>query len=210
MTVVSFENIEKIYKAYNIPPHLQHHMQTVAGIGSAIAGHWISPKHKVDASLITQTLLLHDMGNIIKFDFTSKKFPQTQHSDFWISVQKKFIETYGKNEHNATLKIAREIEVSDKVVNCLQSMSRWREELSNDSSDWSLKIAVYSDFRVGPDGITSVDKRIDDLIERYNERESSFWSNVVEANNIRSDAKNLEKKIQNNIDIDLQNVADYV
>ena len=54
--------------------------------------------------------LFHDMGNIIKSDL--KKFPEflePEGLEYWDRVKKEYVEKYGKDEHAATVAIARAI-----------------------------------------------------------------------------------------------------
>jgi hypothetical protein len=66
-----------IYKDYQIPDNLQLHQLRVAGVAKLTFDNWLS--EKPDINLITSVCLLHDMGNIIKFDF--EKFPQLVEGD---------------------------------------------------------------------------------------------------------------------------------
>lgn len=58
--------ISQIYKNYNIPPGLQLHMYRVTGVAFIICNHF---NEGIDRNTILSTCFLHDMGNIIKFNF---------------------------------------------------------------------------------------------------------------------------------------------
>src|SRR5437588_9728526 len=62
-------NILEVYRKYSIPTNLQLHMLRAAAIGKLITDHW-NYQHgpAIDVSVIIKTLLLHDMGNIVKID----------------------------------------------------------------------------------------------------------------------------------------------
>lgn len=57
--------IQEIYRRYSIPPNLERHMLQVAAVGEYICTHWSGPE--LNSQLILQALLLHDLGNIVKF-----------------------------------------------------------------------------------------------------------------------------------------------
>ena len=65
-------NIFNIYAKYKIPPQLQTHQLRVAAVAKTICEH-LWPKLS-DMRTIISTCLVHDMGNIIKFDLD--KFPK--------------------------------------------------------------------------------------------------------------------------------------
>src|SRR5438045_2401455 len=107
-------NISEIYKKYKITPLLQQHQLRAASVGAYIADHW-NIKQQIDKDGIIQTLLLHDMGNIIKFDFDDSELNPSDEKEYWKAVQKEFVEKYGHDEHIATNMIAKEIGVTAKV-----------------------------------------------------------------------------------------------
>jgi len=59
--------ILKIYEKYKILPALQQHMFRVASVAKMIAEHMVID---VDIDCITKAALLHDMGNILKFNLS--------------------------------------------------------------------------------------------------------------------------------------------
>src|SRR5258708_24588552 len=96
------QSILQIYQKYNLPPNLIRHQLEVSAVGRYLCDHWTGTH--VDKELITQALLLHDMGNIIKF---KRPFLGELEKDsaYWEKVQDEFIQKYGKDVHNATVKI---------------------------------------------------------------------------------------------------------
>lgn len=102
--------ISDIYKKYGIPPNLQEHMLRVYAIVSLTEKHWVGKN--IDWKQAKKVALLHDLGNIVKFDFD-------QHPEFlgdeqknverWKKVQKKIIDKYGSDDHKATEKMLEDI-----------------------------------------------------------------------------------------------------
>ena len=170
-------NIREIYHKYSIPPNLQLHMLRVAAVGSYIAQN-IETKN-IDAEVIIKTLLLHDMGNIIKFDFSNTAIlgEEKNRIEYWKTVQSDFIQKYGTDEHRATESIAKELGVDNYIVYIISNRGSSHMPFVLNSDDWNLKISSYADFRVDPFGIVSVDKRFDDIEARY-QKSSHVLSNI--------------------------------
>ncbi len=157
--------ILEIYQQYNILPFLQTHMLRVAAVADLICRNFDLP---VDQQSITTTCLLHDMGNIIKFDLGL--YPEQvsgEGQDYWEKIKAGYIERYGEDEHQATYAIARELKVRLKVRQLLEAMGFSKSEKNSKSSDHEVKICAYADNRVSPYGIVSLEERLADGRKRY-------------------------------------------
>jgi hypothetical protein len=156
--------IAQIYTQYQIPPNLQRHQLEVTAVGQYICDHWIGVS--IDKKLVTETLLLHDMGNIIKFKrpFLSEELRDSLHN--WEKIQDDFIQKYGKNVHTATMHIAKELQVSDKTYEMISMLDGEYLAKHGYSCD-ELYISNYADMTVSPEGIVGYEKRAEDLKERY-------------------------------------------
>ena len=108
--------IKQIYLNYRIPPNLQDHMLRAASVGAYISDHWKN-KADLDKNSMIQALLLHDMGNIIKFDFRFSYLlgKEEANTGYWKKIQQEFIKKYGDDEHVATVEIAKEIGLRDRA-----------------------------------------------------------------------------------------------
>ncbi|OGK47992.1 hypothetical protein A3A93_04285 [Candidatus Roizmanbacteria bacterium RIFCSPLOWO2_01_FULL_38_12] len=149
-----------IYRRYMIMPNLQQHMFRVAAVGSVICD---SISEKVDSDSIVAACLLHDMGNIIKFKLDLfPSFVEPQGIEYWQKVQNDFFEKYGREEHIATIKIAKEIGVDDTVMTLLESIGFLQAKENFETADFDKKIAAYSDMRVEPYGVVSLKERLRD------------------------------------------------
>lgn len=157
--------ISHIYEQYQIMPSLQLHMYRVAAVASLIVDHIEQP---LERSHIISACLLHDMANIIKSDLTRfPDFVQPAGIDFWQSVKDDFIKRYGTDEYQATYQILEEIGVSQRTVELIKAMNYLYVINKYPSMDLATKICNYADFRVAPPGITSLEERWQDLVERY-------------------------------------------
>lgn len=200
-------NIISIYENFNIPPNLQLHMLRAAAVGFSIVKH--INKKNIDSFIIVQTLLLHDTGNIIKFDL--EKFPallgaEIRRMEYWKQKQREFIAKYGTNEHHAMLAIAKEIGVSSYTLHLLDNMGLSALQAAVETTDYNQKICCYSDFRSGPFGIVNISERFDDLQVRYKGRNHpNAQDGKIEKG--RTYCFALEKQIQNYAACDLQKIT---
>ncbi len=161
-----------VYEKYNIPQNLQSHMLQVAAVGSIVAG-WMQEREdlEIDIDIVIAELLLHDMGNILKFDFSKHVTFSEEEIDRLKKVQKEFVEKYGTDEHAATQTIAKELNVDEKVLDIMEHTGSSTLHLIVEGSDWYYKICQYADLRVAPYGIVSVRERFEDVYKRYEGRD---------------------------------------
>lgn len=75
------------------------------------------------------------------------------------------------------------------------------------SNDLNRKIASYSDFRVGPHGVVSINERYDDVLKRYKNR-NHVLSNSEKTELKRTNSLILEKQIQDFCLMDLNRIDD--
>lgn len=177
--------IESAYDLFQLPKNLRRHMYRVTAVGEYLAeransffslnsensvNSVNSEKSLLSVDDIRRTLLCHDLGNLLKFDLESgvDLFDEDEQDVVhWKLQQQRTIEKYGRDVHVATLAMAQEIGVSDRVQVLLEGMGSSQLQHTVMSDDWDLKICVYSDFRVQPDGFVSVSERFDDIAQRY-------------------------------------------
>ena len=163
-------NILEVYKKYQIMLPQQDHQLAVAAVGSLICEHINIKVHKHD---VVSALLLHDMGNIIKYklDETLNYFPglkDTWDLNYWQGVQQDYFNRYGHDEHEATVKIAKELGVPPRVVELADAVGFEQGQHNAAGEDYERKICAYSDMRVKPTGVVPLEERIADLHWRYN------------------------------------------
>lgn len=158
-------NILEIYNKYDIPPNLQEHQLTVASVAQTVCE---VQTGFLETDTVVRACLLHDMGHIIKFKLESTA-PGLELDDVerWRAVQKRFIAKYGSSEHEATLAIACELGVSERMLALLDMMGFPHANSTLATGDRAAIIATYSDMRVSPTGVTTLRARLDNIRERY-------------------------------------------
>lgn len=159
------KKITEIYDEYQIMPTLAEHQLRVAAVAKLLCN---ACKKELATKDVVITMLLHDMGNIIKFDL--EKFPEFTREkglEYWQEVQAQFKERFGNNEHQAHLKIGTELGISERVIELLDVVEF--DKICNTASgnDWEKKICQYVDMRVGPHGVLSLADRLGEARKRY-------------------------------------------
>lgn len=160
-------------------PSLQLHMLRVGAVASLVCKNFkdeFAGKFTVRTenykNIVTATLL-HDMGNIIKFDLTYiPEFVQSEGLEYWEKVKKEFMEKWGANEHEATGKLILEITKKQKIFELSDQTGFSKAVKVLNDGDLLKMICNYADMRVGPHGILSLKGRTEDGKKRH-ERNSS-------------------------------------
>lgn len=168
-------NIGTIYEKYSIPQNLQRHMLSVAALASLICN--LLPDVNINKDLVVKTSLLHDMGNVLKFNFSrTDLFDEADRNKIasYKIAQAYLSEKYGANPDEATLRIIQEITGNIRIKNLCQD-SHW-ENLGKylNSDRWDIKICCYSDMRTGPFGLLSLPQRIADIKQRRPEESAQL------------------------------------
>jgi len=158
-------NILEIYEQYKIMPNLSLHQLRVASVISLIIHNM---DIEVDKDVAIQGGLLHDMGNIIKFDLNYfPEFNEPKGLEYWQNVQNEYFEKYGTDEHEATQKILKELNVNPRVIEVDSKMVFGNLCIDKEGNDWELKLLHYADMRVGPHGVLTYEERMEDAKKRY-------------------------------------------
>lgn len=184
------KNILDIYREYKIMPQLQEHQLRVAGVAFLVCESFEGDINKQD---IVTACLLHDMGNIIKFDLAKagNYINENIDLDFWLGVQIEFKKKYGSNEHSAHGLIAKEIGVSERIIELIDCIRFLEAPATAAGQDFGKKIVQYSDDRVGPKGVISLEERFADLRNRYKKHSN----NSPERDNFENAIRQIEKQI---------------
>lgn len=177
-------------------------MITVAKVAVFIANHWVG--ELIDKNRLIKVALVHDLANTVKFDLD--KHPEffgnnLKDISFWKDKQKKLIEKYGADDHAATHKMLEEIGFDKDNIKIVQEKSFGNSITTEKSKDWIVKILLYSDLRVLPIGIGTLEERFKDILERMPK-----YSSRPDINDLFDACRKIEKQIQSNIDISLEGI----
>ena len=179
--------IIEIYRKYYFPENLQMHMLRVAACSNLIIDNWNGPE--IDQKSIIRVCLLHDMGNMVKIpeDFSS--------DEEFLKIRKKYFDRYGTNDHEINLEIGKQEGLTEKELKILDGKRSRKNEETLNSNSYERKICAYCDQRVAPDGVTSIEERLEDAKIRYKNKPLSVWSNEEKANHLIDCSLGIEKQI---------------
>lgn len=195
-------NISDIYTKYSIPTNLQRHMLTVAALADYICDYLDGVS--VDKDLVIKTCLLHDMGNIIKFNFDDPSLldeDDRQRIDELREIRLQYLKKYGRTPDKATIAIIKEI-TSDVRVGKVCESGHWDVNFDEvEKFVWESKIVCYADMRVGPFGILPIRERFANLTERRPESKEKIME-------ILEHGLKLERSLQSVSRVDLTEIGD--
>lgn len=198
--------ISQIYQTFNIPKNLAMHMLWVTSIGALTIENWSGPV--IDRDRVISALLLHDIGNLIKFELSSsqaKKLYSKQELKKLVVFQKQMIGFYGDNADIANILILQELQVNKQIIQLLENHSFDYLPTLLDSENWNEKIVFYADLRVAPWGIVSVAQRVKNLRERYCHRNPD-WNNNSLYKKWLNWSTQLEDQLNQQTKIDLESI----
>jgi HD domain len=189
--------VQQIYAEYEIMPSLQLHQLRVASVARVIIENF---NGTVNKDAIIFACLFHDMGNIIKSDLNRfPEFLEPEGLEYWKGVKERYIKKYGNEEHLATLLIAKEIGLSPESLFCLDHIGFSNAERNEKEDSFENKICNYSDMRVDPYGVVSMEERISEAQRRYALRKHTISSDKFEPS--VASLRNIEKQIFSRTDI---------
>lgn len=196
--------IQKIYTHFHIPLTLQQHMLTVAAVGKFVVDHWRGPV--IDGQVIVTTLLVHDLGNLVKFDLSenAKIIDRGLFTDEWRGRQKEMREQYGTDSHVATQAMLHELQLPEKIQTLANGM---------DADDLCVflntpleqQICEYADIRVTPNGVVSMLERLEDFRKRYAHYEG--WSTEENYQKNIDCGHQIEANLQQHTSIDITTIS---
>lgn len=149
------KEINKIYKEFHVPKHIISHMRVVAKVAKSLA----AKKEGVDAKMIENAALLHDVVRCVDFksieDKTFKIKPSQSDLICWKNLWKKYHKIGHEKAMAKILKEKGENELA-KLISKHGFFSVWK--LKN----LEEKILYYADKRVDRDKIVTLDVRFEE------------------------------------------------
>lgn len=175
--------ITEIYKKYKITRSLQEHQLRVAAVARQICDNL---SVHVDTESVVKACLIHDMGNIIKFNFKNPEWLRPEGAEYWKKVQKEFKQKYGEDEHRASLSIAKELRMSDRIIGYIKTIDFNKTVETARRSELEPKICDNADLRVGPFGVVTLHERLMEGKQRYKSRPDKWippekWEELSDA-----------------------------
>ena len=138
-------------------PLLQLHQLRVAAVAKFICE---KTSAKLPQTSIIEASLLHDMGNLLKFNLRAlPHLCEPEGVAHWEGVKEQFSKKYGTDEHAATHRIAEELGCTSETMSCLSAVGFTQVFKHLKSNILAHQVCCYADQRVGPFGILSLEER---------------------------------------------------
>lgn len=195
--------ISEIYKKFGVSPNLQEHMERVFGVVSLIEKHW-KDDEIVDWELTKKMALVHDIGNVVKFDFINHpEFlgDEQKNIEHWKKVQSDIIAKYGSDDNEATKRMLTELGIDSKVVEDVYNKRFINSVYTSRSDNMSLKILYYGDLRALPLGIGTLEERIDEIRKRY-----ANYASRSDFEDLATACRKIEREIQGKVDFSVNEI----
>lgn len=191
--------VEQVYSHFHTPKNLQHHMIRVAALTQLVIDHWMG--QPIDRQSVLATALFHDLAKPITFDMNNQKqFVKSEAELRQLQIDHDdLIQRFGTNEHEALVKMFKEIGLSEKAQKLVNNLEWSYSDRLIEENDFESLIPIYCDMRISPKGIVAIADRILELDSRV----------PVEDLDLRlASAERLEKIIQDNTSFDLNSIDD--
>ena len=195
--------ISEVYKKFGIPPVLQNHMINVAEVCSYILDHWGGVK--INRKKLIFLCLVHDLGNLVRIDFNKQFGPREEWLDIklWSQIKVNTINKYGNDDDTVTAKMLEELGVAREISEIIFKKRFVNSIKIANSDNWLLKLLLYSDLRVLPTGIGTLQQRLDEVLGRR--KDLSKKDNI----SLLCDAcRKIERDIQKYVNISLESITD--
>lgn len=192
--------ILEAYSKYHVHSALQLHQLRVAALAQIICDHL--PEF-TDSITVVATCLLHDIGNLTKSVIEpTTDWIQDLGYDYWVKTKAEFIAKWGSNDYQATINIVADIHPSAAVQDLIKLWMETSGEQVFATKNLPLLIGKYSDQRVNPEGVVSIEGRIKYLAARYKE----YSPPEVQANRLET-RRNIEKYLSDLTHMDLSTIT---
>jgi hypothetical protein len=191
--------VSQAYKAYQTPKNLQEHMLRTAALASIILDNWTGLE--IDKDAIVKACTIHDIAKPMNFDLAKQAQFGMSESEIeeLRQLQNHIKTTFGTEEHQATVGIAKEIGCTQNIVKCIDDLEWKYIPRLLEANEISSLIPIYCDMRIGPKGILTLQVRLDELKKRA--QGDDYEDNVKNGNA-------LEQLIIKNVSLDLNTITD--
>ncbi len=203
---VSFITVESIYSRYHLPTLLQTHLWRTASLMELLLRHWQGPP--VDHALLIETMLVHDLANLVKFDLSETSRTMMFSAEELVAyrqLQAEWHQTYGRVVDEVTVTFLKELRLAntDKISQLILTHTSGTERKTVEEHNWAQKLCDYTDFRIAPHGLVTLRERFDDLGKRYGYR-SNGWDTPAKVTQKLQFFEIIEHQLQQHLDVNLQ------
>lgn len=197
----------EVYDDYAVPQNLRNHMLRVAAIGKLVSDNWSGPDINQDSLL--RVLLLHDTGNFVKMDIEDARenLPEDVSVGHFEELRNEYTDEHGQDDHAISEAIARDVGLTDEEINLMGQKVFMKNDETVESDNWEAKIGAYADQRVAPDGVMSLEGRLQEAKERYKDEPGSSMNNP-RTDEMIEHAHTIESQIMRHCTIEPEEISD--
>jgi len=159
--------ISEVYDQFPINQGLREHMLRVGAVAKTICD---NKDGTLDSEDIISAALLHDLGNILKFQFDREdmvELMQPEGAEYWQKKQAEVELEYGSEEDVATVMMLQKINVSPETIKVIDSAHLSELDKIVANNNLSGQVMLYCDMRVGPGAVMTLTERMQDMRDRY-------------------------------------------
>ncbi len=201
--------IKDAYEKYQIMPTLAQHMLRVGSVAKILTNQ--IKDADFPAKEIVSACLLHDMGNIVKFDLDNVPAGlDIPDIDYWKKAQRKVQDQYGMDEHDATYQMAKDLGVSDTTLEAIANCGTANAKKVLEEKNIASMFVTYCDYHVAPTEIVTPEERLNNILVRYKDTPKyegylRDGRNVLEIGNFLEQKYSLNKDEVNELSV--KNIA---
>lgn len=208
-TAPLFLTTSEIFERYQLPELLQIHLWRTASLMEYLLKQWRGPK--LNHQLLIETMLLHDLGNLVKFDLTNTApimlLPPPE-LEKYRSLQAIWHQKYGTQVDAVTVQLINELKLVNgpaiRQIILTHSDSTLPTTVTN--QDWSQKLCDYADFRIAPHGLVTLQERFADLAKRYAGR-TNDWNTTAKVSAKLALFQSIETQLQAHLAVGLNAIT---
>lgn len=173
--------IQEIYDHFYVPYGVQRHMIMVASVAKTIIDSrcWSN----IDWRIVLKWALLHNIGQIAKMDFY---WPHhhfyKDNMEYWSKKKVEMMNQYWSKIEDMTHSMLSELWIDNSILSLIENVGI-KTYLNNNNAQTNLSIERsiirYSDMRVCPTGIVSLEERLLDWQKRYSHEKRSKEENFA-------------------------------
>lgn len=157
------QKIQNLYKKYQTPLHVQHHMKLVAEVAIFLGKKYHSHKNKIDISFIQNLALLHDFLKMLVFKEQKKSDPKIW-PKIWKDLRKKYPNMHDTEVAAVILQKMNEQKLAKSIrTQQFDALISKDHPLETDEE----KIVYYADKLVAHTKVVTLKKRLKEGEKRY-------------------------------------------
>jgi len=168
MKLPTREEAESYFETYNVPENIMLHCFTVNKVALFLAEKLKAKGEHIDIDIVDRLSLLHDIFKAIvihnlKKDQRFKSTPTKEQIRYWETMKKK----YPRMHETQVFCVIFENDYHDF---CKLMQNYGKHDIFTSEKSREEQIVHYADWRVFVDDIIPLQKRVDDLFIRYNDK----------------------------------------